>query len=91
MVRLINQHDLDAAQSLSEAELIRLRAQISVLVNEALQARKQSDSHPEEAPSDNSLMDLYGILHSDVPKATDAEVNASIAKHIAQENPRPGG
>ncbi|MEM9345328.1 MAG: hypothetical protein AAGB26_01800 [Planctomycetota bacterium] len=91
MVRLINQHDMDAAQSLSEAELIRLRARISELVNEALQAHEKGNGQPEKAPSDRSLMDLYGILRSDVPKATDAEVSASIAKHIAQENPRPGG
>jgi hypothetical protein len=92
MVRLISQHDMDAAQTLSEAELIRLRARISELVSQALQAHgKQPHQNQDKQNNGNALMGLYGVLHSDIPKASDEEVSASIAKHIAQENQRPGG
>lgn len=90
MVRLINQHDLDAARSLSEAELIRLRAKISDLVNHAVREHDKIIGKSDENQDDPSLMSLYGALRSDKPKASDQEVSASIAAHLARENPRPG-
>lgn len=91
MVRLINQHDLDAAQTLSEAELIRLRARISELVSQALREHGTENAPSKENQNGNALMNLYGTLQSDVPKASDKEVSASIAAHIARENQRPAG
>lgn len=91
MIRLINQHDLDAAQSLSEAELQRLRAGIAELVSQALREHARDAARPQEKQAGTSLMSLYGALKSDKPKASDEEVSASIAAHIARENPRPAG